>query len=221
MYDVVIVGAGSAGCVLANRLSAEPKRKVALIEAGGAKHRTFKVRAPGMYQTLWSTPLNWGFSTEPQKHCNDRRHLWPRGKLLGGTSCLNAMVYIRGHRTNYDAWGPGWSYPDVLPYFKKSEDNARGASEYHGAGGMLAVDDFAPSEVGKAFVAATAERCKVAADVDFNGAEQEGAGYYQLFTDRGWRCSTAVGYLKPARSRYWPHEAGGGWPSGIRWRVSR
>src|SRR5258706_3622745 len=201
MFDVVIVGAGSAGCVPAHRLSAEPKRKVALSEAGGAQHRSFKVRAPGMYQARWKTPLDWGFTTEPQQYCDDRRHLWPRGKLLGGTSCFNAMVYIRGNRANYDAWGKGWSYADVLPYFKKSEDNVRGASDYHGAGGALAVDDVAPSEVAKAFVAATAAHCKVRVTDDFNAADQEGAGHYQLTARGGRRASTVVAFLDPVRGR--------------------
>jgi choline dehydrogenase len=204
MFDFAIVGAGSAGCVLAHRLSA--RGKVALIEAGPASHRSFKVRAPGMYQTLWRTPLDWAFSTEPQARCDDRRHFWPRGKLLGGTSCLNAMVYIRGHRDNYDEWRDlgcaGWSYADVLPYFVRSEDNARGASEFHGAGGPLAVDDTAaPSQVAKAFVAATAARCKVRVTDDFNGAEQEGAGHYQLTVRRGLRASTATAFLDPIRGR--------------------
>jgi choline dehydrogenase-like flavoprotein len=203
MFDFVVVGAGSAGCVLANRLSADGKRKVALIEAGPAKHRAFKVRAPGMYQTLWRTPLDWAFSTEPQRDCDQRRHFWPRGKVLGGTSCLNAMVYIRGNRANYDAWNvPGWTYRDVLPYFRRSEDNARGESEYHGAGGPLAVDDTpAPSAAARAFVAATAARCKVAVTEDFNGPEQEGAGHYQLTARRGLRASTATAFLEPARRR--------------------
>jgi choline dehydrogenase-like flavoprotein len=203
MFDFAIVGAGSAGCVLANRLSAGGKHKVALLEAGPAQHRSFKVRAPGMYAELWRSPLDWAFSTEPQRHCDDRKHFWPRGKVLGGTSCLNAMVYIRGNRANYDAWGvPGWSYADVLPYFRRSEDNVRGESEYHGAGGPLAVDDpTAPSEVSKAFVAATAARCKVAVNDDFNGADQEGAGHYQVTARRGLRASTAVAFLDPARAR--------------------
>src|SRR6184192_1276444 len=116
MFDFVIVGAGSAGCVLANRLSADGKRKVALIEAGGRGYKQLKIRAPRLYQLLWSSPVDWAFKTEAQAHCANRKHFWPRGKVVGGTSCLNAMVYIRGHKKNYDEWGvPGWSYADVLP----------------------------------------------------------------------------------------------------------
>ena len=200
MFDFVVVGAGSAGCVLAARLS-EAGRRVCLIEAGGPQHRTFNVRAPGMYYMLWKTPLDWAFSTEPQLHCDGRRHFWPRGKVLGGTSCLNANVYIRGNRANYDAWGDGWRYADVLPLFKRSEDNGRGASEYHGAGGPLAVDDNVVPPIGQAFVEATAAHCKVAVNPDFNGAEQEGAGPYQLTVRKGHRASTATAFLDPARKR--------------------
>lgn len=202
MFDFVVVGAGSAGCVLANRLSADGKSTVCLIEAGGAKHRSLKVRVPAMYQNLWRSPLDWGYSTVPQPHSADRKHFWPRGKVLGGTSCLNAMVYIRGNRANYDAWGiPGWSFAEVLPYFRRSEDNVRGASEYHGAGGPLAVEEHVPSAFAKAFVAAAAERCKVRVNDDFNGAEQEGAGHYQGTFRRGHRASTAVAFLDPIRDR--------------------
>jgi choline dehydrogenase-like flavoprotein len=201
MFDFVVVGAGSAGCVLAHRLSAVSSRKVALIEAGGPRHRSFKVRAPGMYYTLWNTPADWAFATEPQAHCDQRRHLWPRGKLLGGTSCLNGLVYIRGHRTNYDTWGSGWTYPEVLPYFRRSEDNERGESEYHGAGGPLAVSDPEPPPLARAFANAVAERCKVPLNDDFNGAEQEGAGVYQVTARQGVRASTAVAFLEPARAR--------------------
>ncbi len=205
MFDFVIVGAGSAGCVLANRLSADGKRKVALLEAGGPDHRTFNVRAPGGWPELWRTKVDWGLSTEPQVHSANRRHYWPRGKLLGGTSCLNAMVYMRGHRDNYDEWeklgNPGWSYRDVLPLFKKSEDNARGASEYHGAGGPLAVSDHAPPAVCGGLVEATAARCKVAVTDDFNGKEQEGAGLFQHTVRGGLRASTAACFLDPVRGR--------------------
>src|SRR3954462_15685678 len=120
MFDFAIVGAGSTGCGLANRLSA--KHKVALIEAGPAKHHTLKVRAPGMYIQLWRGPLDWNFTTEPQANAASRAMYWPRGRVLGGTSCLNTLIYIRGHRDNYDGWrdlgNPGWGYADVLPYFK-------------------------------------------------------------------------------------------------------
>jgi len=205
MFDFVIVGAGSAGCVLANRLSADPKRKVALLEAGGAHHATFKVRAPGLYQTLWRSPLDWAFSTEPQPHSANRRHFWPRGKLLGGTSCLNTLVYIRGHRANYDEWralgNPGWGWDDVLPYFKKSEANTRGRNAFHGADGPLPVCDSPRGDASRAFVEALATRCKVRIADDFNEGDHEGAGFYQLTLREGQRASTAVTFLKAARKR--------------------
>jgi choline dehydrogenase-like flavoprotein len=204
MFDFVVVGAGSAGCVLANRLSADG-RKVALIEAGPPAHRSFKVRVPGMYTALMRSALDWQFATEPQEHADGRRVYWPRGKVLGGSSSTNAMIYIRGHRANYDEWrdlgNPGWSYADVLPYFKRSEDYGRGASEYHGKGGPLAVEDGHGSQVSRAFVEATAARCKVPITSDFNGAEQEGAGLHQHTVRGGLRWSTAHGFLDPVRAR--------------------
>ncbi len=206
VFDFVIVGAGSAGCVLANRLSADPKRKVALIEAGPARHRSFKVRAPGMYAGLWRSPLDWAFSTEPQRHVDNRKLYWPRGKVVGGTSCLNAMVYMRGHRDNYDEWrdlgNAGWGWSDVLPIFKRSEGNARGESEYHGASGELAVTDLTtPSRLASAFVEATAKHCGIPITDDFNGAEQLGAGIYQHTVKAGQRASTAVAFLDPIAKR--------------------
>ncbi len=205
MFDFVIVGAGSAGCVLANRLSANASHKVALIEAGPAKHKTLLVRAPGGWPDLWRGKLDWNLATEPQPHSNNRKHYWPRGKLLGGTSCFNAMVYMRGHRDNYDEWrdlgNPGWGYADVLPYFKKSEGNQRGESEYHGGDGPLLVSDHAAMQSCHAFAEATAAVCKVKVTDDFNGADQEGAGLFQHTARNGHRASTAVCFLDPVRSR--------------------
>jgi choline dehydrogenase len=205
MFDVAIVGGGSAGCVLANRLSAEPSRKVCLIEAGPPKHGSLGVRAPGMYQTLWYGKLCWNLRTVPQRHVDNREMYWPRGKVIGGSNSFNTLVYIRGNRDNYDGWrdlgNPGWGFDDVLPYFKRSEDNARGASEFHGAGGPLPVHDFEPSRIARAFIDATASRCGVPVVDDFNGASQEGAGSYQINVRGGERASTATGFLDPIRGR--------------------
>ena len=205
MFDVAIVGAGSAGCVLAHRLSAESSRKVALIEAGPPKHHSLKVRAPGMYQTLWHSKLDWAFRTVPQEHVDRREMFWPRGRVVGGSNSLNTLIYIRGHRDNYDEWkslgNPGWGYDDVLPYFKRSEDNVRGASEFHGAGGLLPVCDSDPAPIARAFADAVAARCKVPVNPDFNGASQEGAGFYQVSVKGGQRASTATCFLDPVRAR--------------------
>lgn len=202
MFDVAIVGAGSAGCVLANRLSANEKRKVVLIEAGPPKHGSLYVRAPLLYQKLWYGKLCWGYRTVPQQHVDNREMYWPRGKVVGGSNSFNAMVYMRGHRDNYDEWGLGWTYADVLPYFKKAEDNARGASEFHGAGGPLCVDDtIDPLPVSRAFVETVAKRCGVPITDDFNGAQQEGVGFPQVTIRGGVRRSSATGYLDPIRDR--------------------
>ena len=145
MYDYIIIGAGSAGCVLANRLSEDPKVKVLLLEAGGADKRK-EIHIPLAFSKLFKTPCDWAYYTEPEAALENRSLYWPRGKVLGGSSSMNAMIYIRGHRADYDGWrdlgNPGWGYQDVLPFFKKSENQERGASEYHGASGPLQVSDL-------------------------------------------------------------------------------
>ncbi len=205
MFDVAIVGGGSAGCVLANRLSAEAKREVVLIEAGPPKHGALFVRVPMLYSKLWHGKLCWNYKTVPQEHVDKREMYWPRGKLIGGSNSFNAMVYIRGHRDNYDAWrdlgNPGWGYDDVLPYFKKSEDNARGASTFHGAGGELAVHDVEQHAITRAFIEATAARTGVPIVDDFNGATQEGVGFSQVNIRGGLRASAATQFLDPVRGR--------------------
>ncbi len=202
-YDYVIVGAGSAGCVLAHRLSEDPANRVLLLEAGGS-HRALRIRAPGLYNLLWRTSYDWNFYTEPQANAQNRRMYWPRGKVLGGTSCLNAMVYIRGHRTNYDEWrdlgNPGWGYDDVLPFFKKSEDFRGPPSDFHGRGGLLTVTPArAPEPVTTAFIEATATHLSVRKTDDFNGAEQEGVGLFHHTIRDNERWSTARAFLDPAR----------------------
>jgi choline dehydrogenase len=205
MADYVVVGAGSAGCVVAARLSEDRKCTVTLIEAGGS-HDDFRIRTPGLSGSLWRTRFDWGFSTVSQPGLGGRTPHWPRGKVLGGTSCLNYMVYIRGHRDNYDAWhregNPGWAYDDVLPFFKKSERNERGADEFHGGDGPLHVESIPnPSRVSALLCEATAEVCGVPLTRDFNGREQAGAGPFQLTCQAGRRCSTAVAFLDPVRDR--------------------
>src|ERR1700712_168746 len=204
-FDYIVVGAGSAGCILAARLSEDPSTRVLLLEAG-PPDRSLWIHLPiGYGKTMWSTKYNWCFSTDPDPNMNGRRIYWPRGKTLGGSSSINGLIYIRGQREDYDDWAAlgnvGWSYDDVLPYFVKAEGNQRGASEFHGGDGPLKVSDIAPKdELIEAFIRG-AEQIGVPRTDDFNGAQQEGAGYYQLNTWKGWRCSTAKGYLDPARAR--------------------
>lgn len=205
-FDYIIVGAGSAGAVLAGRLSEDPSVKVLLLEAGPPDN-SFWIHLPiGYGKTMWDPKVNWCFHTDPDPNMNGRRIYWPRGKTLGGCSSINGLIYIRGQREDYDHWAhslglKGWSYDDCLPYFIKSERNQRGASEFHGGKGPLSVSDIgAKNPLIEAFIDGAGE-IGVPRSNDFNGAQQEGAGYYQLTTWKGWRWSTAKGYLKPARQR--------------------
>jgi choline dehydrogenase len=204
-FDYIVVGAGSAGCILAARLSEDPSTRVLLLEAG-PPDRSLWIHLPiGYGKTMWSDKYNWRFSTDPEPNMNGRRIYWPRGKTLGGSSSINGLIYIRGQREDYDDWAAlgnvGWGYEDVLPYFVKAEGNQRGASEFHGGDGPLKVSDIASKdELIEAFIDG-AQQIGVPRTDDFNGAQQEGAGYYQLNTWKGWRCSTAKAYLDPARAR--------------------
>ena len=204
-FDYIVVGAGSAGCVLAARLSEDPAARVLLLEAG-PPDRSIWIHLPiGYGKTMWSPRYNWCFHTDPDPNMNGRRIYWPRGKTLGGSSAINGLIYIRGQHQDYDHWArlgnAGWSHDEVLPYFIRSEANQRGANRWHGDSGPLKVSDIgARHELIEAFIDG-AQEIGVARNDDFNGAAQEGAGYYQLTTSKGWRCSTATGYLKPARAR--------------------
>jgi choline dehydrogenase len=205
VYDYVIVGAGSAGCVLANRLSASGHLKVLLLEAGGTDSNPFIHMPAGLARLVNNHRINWDYYTEPEPQLQGRRLYWPRGRVLGGSSSINAMCYTRGHPDDYDEWarlaGPEWSYAEVLPYFLLAEDQARGASAYHGVGGPLSVEDLRfRNPLSGVFVEAGAA-CGLPRNDDFNGASQEGVGFYQVTQRRGRRCSVATGYLRPARTR--------------------
>ena len=201
MHDYVIVGAGSAGCVLAARLTEDPEVSVLLLEAGPPDTNE-NIHVPLGYLQLARTEIDWDYDSAPEPGCDGRRLPLPRGKVLGGSSSTNAMIYIRGNRRDYDAWGiPGWGWEYLFPYFLKSEDNERGASEWHGVGGPLPVSDSrSNNRIASAFVDAGVE-AGLPRNEDFNAAEQDGVGRYQLTQRGGMRASAAVAYLHPAMER--------------------
>ena len=205
-YDFVIVGAGSAGCVLANRLSANRNTRVLLLEAGPRDWHPFIHMPAGLAKLVGRKGINWDYYTEPEPNLGNRCLWWPRGKVLGGSSSINAMCYVRGVPADYDEWArasgdPRWSWGNVLPYFRRAEGNTRGADELHGGDGPLAVQDLRYRNVlSQAFVDAAAA-CGQPVNRDFNGATQEGFGFYQVTQKNGARCSTAAGYLRAAQGR--------------------
>ena len=205
MHDYVIVGAGSAGCVLASRLTENPDVRVLVLEAG-PPDTADEIHIPAAVSQLFQGPYDWNYQTIPQQRAGDRSIYWPRGRVLGGSSSINAMIYIRGSRHDYDTWRDeygcdGWGYTDLLPYFLRSEHNSRGESAWHGASGPLSVQDLRyKSSLTEAFVAA-ARSCGQPANDDFNGAQQDGVGFYQVTQQGGRRWSAADAYLHPAASR--------------------
>jgi choline dehydrogenase len=204
-YDYVIVGGGSAGCVLANRLTADGRHTVCLLEAGPADRHPFIMIPGGVIQMLRSKIYNWNFWTAPQQHLGGRSLFWPRGRTLGGSSAINAMCYIRGNAWDYDHWASlgntGWGYRDVLPYFRRAENYEPGANDFHGAGGPLNVAALrSTNPLSQAYLAAC-DQAGLPPTADFNGAQQEGMGFYKVMQKGGQRCSNARAYLREAESR--------------------
>lgn len=204
MYDTIIIGAGSAGCVLANRLSADPARQVLLLEAGGPAPQASAI--PSDWTTMFNTHVDWGYHTEPQAGCRGRRIFWPRGRMVGGSGSLNAMIYLRGLPSDYDGWQamgcPGWGWNDVRPFFLMSEDNARfGSDPHHAAGGPLRVEDCPHIDEGERLWLDAAQSAGFRLNPDFNGVSQEGVGLFQLTARNGERFGTAKAYLGPTNGR--------------------
>lgn len=204
-FDFIIAGAGSAGCVLANRLTESGRYSVLLLEAGTRDWNPWIHIPVGYFKTMHNPRTDWCYMTEPCAGLNGRSIQWPRGKVLGGSSSINGLIYIRGQREDYDHWrqlgNAGWAFEDILPYFKKSEDFEPGADDYHGSGGPLGVSQARTKlELCDRFIAAAAST-GIPATTDFNGASQEGVGYIQQTMRNGFRCSTAAGYLRPAKKR--------------------
>ncbi|MEQ9555420.1 MAG: choline dehydrogenase [Rhodospirillales bacterium] len=205
VYDYIVIGAGSAGCVLANRLSADPAKRVLLLEAGGRDTNPWIHVPVGYFKTINNPATDWCFKTAPDPGLDGRSINWPRGKVLGGSSSINGLLYVRGQPQDFDHWrqlgNAGWSFADVLPYFRRAENQERGADDFHGVSGPLSVSDMrVRREICDAVIKAAGELGIPERD-DFNRDDQEGAGYFQLTTRNGLRCSTAVGYLNPVKSR--------------------